>query len=148
MTLALAQSFIDTQGRYNHAGSIRYFTEWLAHGRFSGFSGAWDVGMSTRAGLGIWGERGTGDIEATQGVIDQRLGVEEASGNGSLMRIAPVGVVMWRDGEGARKRAREQSGITHPALACVEACELYTVLMGRVMRGMCLTALSGVEDPS
>lgn len=104
--------------------------------------------MSTRAGLRVWGERGTGDMEATQGVIDQRLGVEEASGNGSLMRIAPVGVVTWRDGEGARKRAREQSGITHPAPACVEACELYTVLMGRVMRGMYLTALSGVEDPS
>ncbi|RMJ26054.1 ADP-ribosylglycohydrolase [Aspergillus sp. HF37] len=136
MTLALAQSFIDTNGRYNHGGSIQYFTEWLASGRFSGFSAAWDVGMSTRTSLAIWGERGTRDIEATQGMIDQRLGVEKASGNGSLMRIAPVGVVMWRDGEeGARKRAREQSGITHPALACVEACELYTVLMGRVMRG-------------
>lgn len=141
MTLALSQSFIDTQGKYNHLGSIKYFTDWLGTGRFSGFSAAWDVGMSTRVSLGIWGERGTGDIAQTQRVVDRDLDRERASGNGSLMRISPVGVVMWRDGEGARKCTREQSRITHPALACLEACELYTMLMGRVMHGMCALVL-------
>lgn len=135
MTLALTQSFIDAGGKYNHTGSIKYFVEWLDTGRFSGTNAAWDVGISTRISLEIWSKHGTRDIQQTQELVDQKLDLERCSGNGSLMRISPIGLVMSRDVEGARRCAREQSRITHPALACLEACELYTELMCRVMRG-------------
>ncbi|PGH27714.1 hypothetical protein AJ80_00501 [Polytolypa hystricis UAMH7299] len=151
MTLALAQSFIDAKGSYNHITSIRYFLDWLFDGRFSTSNYAWDVGTSTRHALSIWkdnmwkdaewrgDEECIRDVPATQVKVDNVLMVEECSGNGSLMRISPVGVVMWREEEedlgAAVRAAREQSAITHPATACVEACALYTDLMGRVMKG-------------
>lgn len=136
MTLALSQSFIDKQGNYNHVGSIKYFVSWLFSGQFSTTNEAWDVGISTRIALRIWNNNGSEDIEQTQRQINQRLHVEECSGNGSLMRISPVGLALWRDIDEAKKRAREQSQITHPALACLDACELYTELLCRVIAGM------------
>jgi ADP-ribosylglycohydrolase len=146
MTLALAQSFIDAEGTYNHVASIRYFLDWLYHGRFSTSAYAWDVGMSTRNSLHIWkkcipehsvpGEVSTSGIQATQRNVDQTLKVENCSGNGSLMRISPVGLMLWRDPEAAKQVARQQSQITHPATACVDACALYTELICRIMKGV------------
>ncbi|KAE8371305.1 ADP-ribosylation/Crystallin J1 [Aspergillus bertholletiae] len=135
MTLALAQSIIDSQGKYNHALSIHYFVDWFATGRFSTIDHAWDVGRSTRSALQSWRKRGTDNLEKTQDVIDKKLDVEQSSGNGSLMRIAPIGLALWRDPEAARRVAREQSRVTHPVLGCLEACEAYTLLVCGVLRG-------------
>lgn len=136
MTLALAQSFIDAGGEYDHAASIQLFVEWLTTGRFSTADYAWDVGISTQAALSIWRDKGVGDLRDTQRIVDERLKVESCSGNGSLMRISPIGLLMYGDIEKAKECAREQSQITHPAVACYEACELYTELLCHIMRGM------------
>lgn len=135
MTLALSQSFIDTKGIYNHVGSIGYFVDWFSDGRFSTSDSAWDVGISTRIALAIWEKDGGRDPDKAQQQINERLDKEPCSGNGSLMRISPVGLAMWKDPVEAGKRAREQSTITHPALACLEACALYTQLLCLVMAG-------------
>jgi ADP-ribosylglycohydrolase len=146
MTLALAQSFINPERAYDHVASIRNFLDWQFHGRFSTSTHAWDVGMSTRESLYIWkrcipehsvpGEVSTSDIQATQRKIDQALKFEKCSGNGSLMRISPVGLMLWREPEAAKQVAREQSRITHPATACMDACALYTELICRIMKGV------------
>lgn len=135
MTLALSQSFIDSKGTYNHAGSIKYFVEWFRSGRFSTTDWAWDIGTSTRIALSIWKKDGEKDPEKAQRQINEQLDKEGCSGNGSLMRISPVGLAMWKDPVEAGKRAREQSTVTHPALACLEACALYTELLCLVMAG-------------
>ncbi|KNG83277.1 ADP-ribosylglycohydrolase [Aspergillus nomiae NRRL 13137] len=135
MTLALAQSIIDSQGKYNHALSIQYFVDWFSAGRFSTINHAWDVGRSTRSALQSWRKRGTEDLQRTQDVVNRKLDVEQSSGNGSLMRIAPIGLALWRDQGEATRVAREQSRVTHPALACLEACEVQTLLICGVLRG-------------
>ncbi|KAE8387690.1 ADP-ribosylation/Crystallin J1 [Aspergillus alliaceus] len=137
MTLALAQSLIDSRGNYSqaHALSIKYYIDWLSTGRFSTTDRAWDVGLSTRAALLSWRKCGTVDLQRTQAVIDRELDAEDRSGNGSVMRIAPVGLVLWRDVVEARRVARVQGAVTHPSLACVEACEVYTVVVCGVLRG-------------
>lgn len=135
MTLALAQSFIDSKGKYNHALSIEYWTQWWARGRFCTHKNAWDVGKSTRRSLAIWNKRGVEDIESTQVAVDRNLNKDDFSGNGSLMRVSPVGVALFRDSDAARKVAREQSVPTHPSLACVEGCEAFTLLMCKAMNG-------------
>ena len=143
MTLALAQSFIDAGGRYDHAKSIQYFVEWLTEGRFSSTGEyAWDEGVSTQLALSIWHAEGTAgattraDLQTIQQAVDRELDIESCSGNGSLMRICPIGVVMHDDVEEAKRCAREQSRITHPYVACQEACELFTELLCHVMKGM------------
>lgn len=141
MTLALSQSIIDAEGAYDHALSIKYFLEWMFGGRFSTIDTAWDVGLSTRMALLSWNQRGVDLLQTTQDHINRTLDREDRSGNGSLMRIAPIGVRFWRDPEHARRVAREHGRSTHPALACVEACELYTLLVCEVMRGMVVGSL-------
>ena len=135
MTLALACSFFKSNMQYNHELSIQYYVEWLTQGRFSTINRAWDMGHSTRSALTIWKKSGLRDIEFAQATINARLDCEQRSGNGSLMRIVPVGVVYWRDTKLAREVARKQGLVTHPALPCVEACEAYTELVCGVMSG-------------
>ncbi|OGM45558.1 ADP-ribosylglycohydrolase [Aspergillus bombycis] len=132
MTLALAQSIIDSQGKYNHVLSIQYFVDWFSTGRFSTINHAWDVGRSTRSALQSWKKQGTEDLQRTQEVINGKLDVEQSSGNGSLMRIAPVGLALWRDLGEATRVAREQSRVTHPVLACLEAYESKEQLCDRI----------------
>jgi ADP-ribosylglycohydrolase len=141
MTLALAQSFIDSEGAYNHELSIQYFCSWLADGRFSTTSYAWDVGISTRLALETWRKHGTDQARETQRLVDRNLSRENRSGNGSLMRIATMGVMLWTTPLTAQQLAIDQGSVTHPAPACREACAVYTDLMCRVMRGWLPTIL-------
>ncbi|KAJ5779555.1 ADP-ribosylglycohydrolase family protein [Penicillium paradoxum] len=135
MTLALAFSFCESGMQYNHALSIQYFVEWVTEGRFSTIDCAWDVGNSTSSSLEIWKRSGASDVDLTQAEVNRKLNHEKFSGNGSLMRIVPVGLAYWRDTQQAREFARQQSQVTHPSLACVEACEAYTELVCGVMNG-------------
>lgn len=75
------------------------------------------------------------DPERAQASVNAKLDYEEYSGNGSLMRIVPVGLCYWRNVKLAREVARKQSQVTHPSLPCVEACEAYTELVCGVMSG-------------
>ncbi|CAG8040241.1 unnamed protein product [Penicillium salamii] len=133
MTLALATSLFKSDMQYNHELSIQHYVQWMTEGRFSTINRAWDMGRSTRTALKIWKNSGLRDMRLAQASIDSQLDREESSGNGSLMRIVPIGVCFWRDVEMARKIAREQSRVTHPSLPCVEACEAYTELVAGVM---------------
>ncbi|KAF3402067.1 ADP-ribosyl-[dinitrogen reductase] glycohydrolase [Penicillium rolfsii] len=135
MTLALAQSFVDSQGQYNHALSIQNYLDWFNYGRFSTTNEAWDLGRSTRIALRIWNTQGLSDLPLVQQKVNERLDEEESSGNGSLMRISPIGVALWKDPDTAKRLARKQSLITHPALACPDACEAYTEIICMAMNG-------------
>lgn len=136
MTLALAQSFVDSNGQYDHALSIQNYLDWFNSGRFSTTTKAWDLGRSTRVALRIWKARGLDDLPLTQQKVSEQLNKEASSGNGSLMRISPVGVALWKDKDRAKRLAREQSLVTHPALACPDACEAYTEVICMAMSGM------------
>lgn len=139
MTLALACSFNKSNMQYNHELSIRYFIEWITTGHFGTANHSWDVGRSTRTSLRMWVKYGIegGDFELAQLLVTDRLHQNEFSGNGSLMRIVPIGLVYWQDSELAREIARRHGQITHPSHACMEACEAYTELVCRVMNGLC-----------
>lgn len=136
MTLALAQSFVDSRGQYDHALSIQNYLDWFNYGRFSTTNKAWDLGMSTRIALRIWNAQGLNDLPLAQQKVNEQLNREGSSGNGSLMRISPIGVALWKDSETAKRLAREQSLITHPALACPDACEAYTEIICMAMNGI------------
>ncbi|KAJ5727029.1 ADP-ribosylation/Crystallin J1, partial [Penicillium malachiteum] len=136
MTLALAQSIIDKDG-YDHATSVQYFLDWLDNGRFSSADTAWDVGRTTRLSLTYW-KRNIGDgsqLERAQEIVRRVSSGINNQGNGSLMRIAPIGVAFFRTSLIAHRIAGVHSEVTHPMRSCVEACQLYTDLMVGVMLG-------------
>lgn len=54
MTLCLAQSLIDTQGKFVAQDQIRKYIRWRNHGYMSASGSCIDIGMATRVALGIW----------------------------------------------------------------------------------------------
>lgn len=136
MTLGLAQSFIDSRGRYDQGRCIANYIDWMRTGNFGTATWPWDIGISTRRALTIWHQFGA--TPSSQQRVNRELDKEISCGNGSLMRIAPVGVMLWQDEARAIQVAREESMVTHPALACVEACVLFTSLITAAMRGKSL----------
>ncbi|KAJ6023711.1 ADP-ribosylation/Crystallin J1 [Penicillium herquei] len=138
MTLALAQSIIDKEV-YDHGTTVQYFLDWLDNGRFSSAERSWDVGGTTRLSLNYW-KQGITDTSSNQLQITQETVRKVSSGvnnqgNGSLMRIAPIGVAYYRKPDLARRIAGVQSEVTHPMRSCIEACQIYTDLMIGVMLG-------------
>src|SRR5215204_64316 len=79
--------------------------------------------------------------------LHQRFGAgvtdERTAGNGSLMRVAPVGLFCLDSAQDASRIARDQSRTTHGAPQSVEACDLFVALL----RGGILGAGRGVLEP-
>ena len=81
------------------------------------------------------------------------LHTSESESNGSLMRVAPIGV--WACGDPARaaSAAREDSALTHPNPACVEACAGYAAAIAAAVAGasrdeMVAVALAHASGPA
>lgn len=98
MALALARSIIK-EGRFDADAANAAYREWLASGPF-------DCDRST------------------QRRIAGRPN-HESEGNGSLMRVSPVGIWAAGDPERAAAAARVDSALTHPHPVCMEACAGY-----------------------
>jgi ADP-ribosylglycohydrolase/fructose-1,6-bisphosphatase/inositol monophosphatase family enzyme len=108
LALVLARTLVREKG-YEASAVLGAYRRWLAGGAFT-------VGRTTRRGL-----EGTPDVASAS--------------NGSLMRIAPIGV--WSAGEPAEaaRVARIDSALTHPHPACVEACAGFTAAIAEGVHG-------------
>jgi ADP-ribosyl-[dinitrogen reductase] hydrolase len=142
--LALARSLVRT-GRYDVEDAAASYGRWYASGPF-------DCGNTTRlafspAAAAVRDKAGAARANADRG----------SQSNGSLMRIAPIGV--WaRDPEEAARVADEDSALSHPHPVCRAACAAYAAaisaaLAGAGRDGMIATALrvadaQGVEAAS
>ncbi|KAF7169105.1 hypothetical protein CNMCM5623_001913 [Aspergillus felis] len=128
MTLCLAQSLIASKGNFNPQAAIRNYIEWYENGYLSATDECFDIGGHIR-------EDDTKGHEGGQPEIDRALKREMFCGNGSLMRVAPIGLVYFRDMDRALSNAALSSNATHPYPTCVECCQIYTRLIVRAMNG-------------
>ncbi|KAI9697316.1 MAG: hypothetical protein M1836_004880 [Candelina mexicana] len=156
MTLCLAQSLIDTKGTYIPQNPIRKYRDWFRNGYLSATGYCFDIGGATRSALTIWDRYFTqtrpeidlSDPEAHtpgQELINQKLNrevekpthdpeVEICCGNGSLMRVAPIGLVYNSSPSLLTKYAALSSEATHPYPTNAEACIAYTRLIALALR--------------
>jgi len=118
MALVLARHLRDV-GAVDPDRLAPAFAEWAKD--------AADVGIQTRRVLGAV-TSGADWREAAAALPPT------AEGNGSLMRVAPVALVATNREQVARL-AREQSRVTHPAAACLDACAVYATLLWDVIDG-------------
>ncbi|KAG7451035.1 ADP-ribosylglycohydrolase [Guyanagaster necrorhizus] len=146
MTLCLAQSLatyrpnISTQpGGFDECHQLAAFTDWWKRGVLSATGICFDIGNTIRRALTIYSNNPT--KEPLRRIHDQLSG-EFSCGNGSLMRVIPIGLAYWRDETQARGYARRSSTSTHPNDLCKEACEVWT---GAICKIMASTTTS--EDP-
>ena len=81
--LCLAQSLVDTDGKFNIHDQIRKYVDWYQDGYMSATGKCFDIGNATRQSLGIWEEstRKAGSISAIdlrhyQNMVDRSLNHE------------------------------------------------------------------------
>ncbi|KAL4786561.1 ADP-ribosylation/Crystallin J1 [Aspergillus varians] len=145
MTLCLAKALIDSKGTFVAQAAIRNYIKWHNDGYLSATDDCFDVGNGTTKALMIWQgyfdrlpyiqkDDSTGH-EGGQPAIDKVLKREHYCGNGSLMRVSPIGLVYFHDMDEALYNAAASSNATHPYPTCAESCEIYTKLIVRALNG-------------
>ncbi|KAL4882385.1 ADP-ribosylation/Crystallin J1 [Aspergillus karnatakaensis] len=145
MTLCLAKSLIDSSGELIPQTAIRYYIDWFENGYLSATGECFDIGGTTTKAIMIWEhyfdtsphirKDDPNGHEGGQPAIDNALKRENFCGNGSLMRISPIGLVYFRDMDEALYNAAASSNVTHPYPACAECCTIYTKLMVLSLNG-------------
>ncbi|GLB44951.1 putative ADP-ribosylglycohydrolase [Lyophyllum shimeji] len=146
MTLCLARSLatftptstsrVAKKGGFDEKHQLDMYTAWYRKGTLSAIGRCFDIGTTVRRALNIYSRdtaRG-GSIDDALQHIGAELNKQECAGNGSLMRVSPIGLAYWRDEGLARDYARRSSSITHPNALCQEACEVWTGAIVRIMQ--------------
>lgn len=126
MALALADTILD-EGGFTPKGFMSRLADWLRYGEFSCQDHCIDVGRTT--------------FNAIQRLIetDDPVCPEVTfggSGNGGLIRLAPVALRHLRDGDEAVRVARLQSSCTHPARMAADAAAYLVTLLRELILGV------------
>lgn len=119
MALCLAESLI-AHGKVEPRDLMTRFVNWYRHGVNSATGTCFDIGEATRKALHRFERNG----DPLAGATD-----EASSGNGSIMRLAPVAIVWHRDKETARAAAQAQSRTTHGSPTALAACDLLAAVL-------------------
>ena len=115
-------------GGFNTVGMGRLFTRWLYEGYWTPAGKAFGVGRTTRESI----------KRMTEGSFPERSGgAEEAdNGNGSLMRILPVGLyVAGLSPEEIIQYAHRASSLTHRHARSGIACGFYCIMVSSLLKG-------------
>jgi ADP-ribosyl-[dinitrogen reductase] hydrolase len=108
MAMALARSIV-SEDRFDRAAVKRAYQEWLRSGPF-------DIGGTVRAALA------------------ERVN-PHSKANGSLMRASPLGIYAHAlDPRAAAELAHQDSRITHPNPACLDAVAAYVIAIAHALR--------------
>lgn len=139
MALALADSIAD-KGWDLHDQATRYL-KWWTSGHYSVTGDCFDIGITTRQALSHFKTHRQAD---KAGPTD-----ENASGNGSIMRLAPVPIVYGHHYQGDLGRlielAVESSITTHGSEMCRSACAAFAVILAALSHG---ESKETVTDPN
>jgi ADP-ribosylglycohydrolase len=130
LALALADSLAKAGWDLNDQAQ-RYLA-WYRHGEYSVIGRCFDIGFTTRNAL-VQFER-SGDARSSG---DR---AEHASGNGSIMRLAPVPIryaELFPDRiEELGRLAAESSLVTHASPQCLSACRYLALLLAGLIHGI------------
>ena len=125
MALCLAQSLLDCDG-FDAKDQMNKYWKWVEEGYMSSTGELFDIGNTTSDALCRY--RKTGDPFA--GLDDP-----SASGNGSLMRLAPIPMYFVGNKDAAIRMAVDMSRTTHSSEDCLFACAYYCDIIARALDG-------------
>ena len=125
MALCLAHSLIAKHG-FDPEDQMNRYCNWWQWGYMSSTGDCFDIGMTVSSALHRYIESGI----PYSGSTDPR-----SSGNGSLMRLAPV--PMWFGGnlDQAIKFSGESSRTTHGSEECIDACRYFGSVLYHALNG-------------
>jgi ADP-ribosyl-[dinitrogen reductase] hydrolase len=120
----------EVAGGFDEVHQLTQYQRWYNHGFLSAVDDCFDIGATIKCALDLF-DRHTPD-EALYRIRCDSAG-ERSSGNGSLMRILPIGLAFWHDEPQAKMYARRSSQTTHASTMCIESCEMWTCAIARIM---------------
>ena len=150
MALCLACSLVARRGFVPYDQLVRY-KWWFRHGYMSSTGKCFDIGESTRKALRNFEERQITfsqkkhipldgiDFLSNEQLIQEfpvLCSVNEAAGNGALMRLAAVPLFFYRNSERAIKYSGWSSKMTHDTKKAIDACRYYGSLIVSVMNNI------------
>ena len=124
MALCMAYSLVSTPG-FDARDQMERYWRWYQDGYMSSTGRCFDIGNATGEALHRYKE--TGDPFA--GSTDPKT-----SGNGGIMRLAPVVLFYHPDREAVLHFAAESSRVTHASTECLEAARLLADVILRALR--------------
>lgn len=152
MMLCLAHSistYIETPdstliGGFDEVHQLTQYQRWYKQGFLSAVDKCFDIGTTIRTALNLF-DRHSPDEALYRIRCD--LSGERCSGNGSLMRILPIGLAYWHDEHQARSYAKRSSLTTHASIMCIESCEMWTGAISRIMEATTQPKTSDLQPP-
>ena len=125
MALCLGHSLVESNG-FDAADQMRRYCDWLDNGYMSSIGTCFDVGVTVSSALRRFQKSG-----------DPFAGAKSkwSSGNGSLMRLAPIPMAFAHDRELAIELAAESSRTTHASPLCLDSCRYLGALLCELIGG-------------
>lgn len=129
MAYAMADSIIEKGWDLYH--QLDNYLDWMQQGLFSVNDACFDIGTTTRAALN--------KFEQTEDPLNSSSKDPIDSGNGSIMRLAPVPIkfaYLYPDNiKELCRYARESSITTHGSPQCISACEYMALVLAALING-------------
>jgi ADP-ribosyl-[dinitrogen reductase] hydrolase len=126
---SLALALADSIGRgWNLNDQAENYLAWWQKGKFSVTGHCFDIGGTTRHSL--W------KFDETRDALNCADKDAASSGNGSIMRLAPVPIKYHNlSQEELAVKARESSLVTHASSQCLSSCEYLAVTLAALING-------------
>jgi len=124
MALCLAHSLLRKRS-FDPVDQMNRYCNWCNHGYMSSNGKCFDIGMTVSDALRKYLET----KEPFSGSVDKF-----SSGNGSIMRLAPIPIYYFGDIDACIKYAGESSRTTHGSLLCIESCKLFGYLIHKAFK--------------
>lgn len=115
MALCLAESLIESDG-FNAEDQMHRYVNWWKHGYLSSNGTGFGIGDTVSHALECFLDTNAPFAGATDLI---------SSGNGSIMRLAPIPMFYHADYEQCIEKAALSSRTTHASSECVDACQLF-----------------------
>ena len=125
MSLCLAESLVE-KGSFDPVDQLERYTRWYTKGHMSCTGACFDIGHTTRTALDRFQETG-GPYCGPTGL--------DSSGNGSIMRLAPVPLFFAGDAADAARMSGMSSQTTHGSPLAVDACRYLGSLICGIVSG-------------
>lgn len=125
MALCLADSLF-AKGKFDAKDSMDRYLRWWREGENSSNGTCFDIGITISGSLSRYEQSG----DPWCGLTDP-----STSGNGSLMRLAPIPIFFHDDLDQANAMAMAQSRTTHASDESIQACEYYCTLIVEAING-------------
>lgn len=137
MALCLATSLAEL-GRFEALDQMQRYCQWHNNGYLSSTGRCFDIGIATRGSFARFEKTG----EPFAGRLDP-----SSSGNGCIMRLAPVPMFFHPDAATAIQWAGESSRTTHGAPECIESSQLLAAMICSALSGRSKDEVLFGHDP-